>query len=175
MPVSAFNLPHLWAFDHAARMLVGERPWSLQTDVVGYPGPVEARIIAWAPILMTVPLRPLLGPVGAYNLVLLLAPTLAGLAAFAWLRRLVGPGVAAVAGALPFATSPYLLGCLAAGQICKAQIWLLPAALYVQQRSWETASEGAPAGAVRRWGARLLAIAALGALGFAMLKRAIGG
>jgi len=157
--VSAFNLPHLWAFDHAARMLDGERPFQLSTTAVGYPGPVETRFIAWVPILMAAALRPIFGPVGAYNLVFLLGPTIAGLAAFGWIRRAAGaPPLLASAAALTFATSPYMLGCLASGQICKSQIWIFPAALLAQHESV------APD---RTWRGRLVGLLALGATGLA--------
>jgi hypothetical protein len=45
-----------------------------------------------------------------------------------FLRRWAPPGIAAAAS-VAWALSPYLLGSMASGQTCKAQIWVLPAVL----------------------------------------------
>jgi hypothetical protein len=109
-------------------MLGGELPWSIRTDRVGFPETWEVRFIAWAPALAAAMLRPFLGPVAAYNVVVLLSPVTAVIAGHALLRRWAPPWTAA-AGALAWALSPYLVGALASGQTCKAQIWVLPAVL----------------------------------------------
>jgi hypothetical protein len=61
---------------------------------------VALGIVLW-PITVTA------GPVVAYDVAVLLALALSGVAAYAVLRRLVGPGLPALAGALLFELSPY--------------------------------------------------------------------
>ncbi len=128
--VSAFHDGHVWAFDHIARMLVGSEGHGGVTERIGYPGPVLARFIGWAPALMAAPLQPLLGPLGAYNLVMVLSPALAVGAAWALLRRATRVDSWTAAGlALAFGLCPYALGVLQSGQVAKLQHWLLPASL----------------------------------------------
>lgn len=81
----------------------------LTTQHVAYPGGAN---LMWntAVVLVGLVLAPVtvtLGPVVAYNVALLLAFALSGLAAYAALRRLVGPGWAALCGALFYELSPY--------------------------------------------------------------------
>ena len=125
--LGAFHAGHVWCFDHIARMVTLQEPWALSTGRIGFPLQGDTRFIAWAPALLAVPLRPLLGPLGAYNAVLLLAPAFSGLAAWALFRRLarVESWVAAGAAAA-FALCPYALGSLANGQVAKFNLWILP-------------------------------------------------
>jgi len=129
---TAFHDGHIWAFDHISRMLLGDRPLSQLTDAIGYPATVRAPAIAWLPALAAAPLNPLLGPLGAYNLVVLLSPAVAVLAMAGMLRHLTRchPWIAA-AGGLAFALCPYALGCLASGQTAKFQHWLVPLYLWM--------------------------------------------
>ncbi|MCB9791258.1 MAG: hypothetical protein H6741_00890 [Alphaproteobacteria bacterium] len=131
VPDSAFHPGHAWLFDHVARVLSGERPASLVTDRLAWPVGAELRPIAWGPALLAAPLRALLGPIGAYNLVVWLSPALSVLATAGLLRRVTpaGPWEAAAA-ALPFALSPFALGCLASGQVAKLQLWCLSLPLW---------------------------------------------
>lgn len=130
--LTPFHDGHIWAFDHIAKMLFGDRPLSQLTDAIGYPDTVRAPAIAWLPALLAAPLNPLLGPVGAYNVVVLLSPALAVLAMAGMLRKLTrcNPWIAAAAG-LAFALCPYALGCMASGQTAKFQHWLVPLYLWV--------------------------------------------
>ncbi len=130
--LSPFHDGHIWAFDHIARMLGGGRPLSTLTDAIGYPDTVHAPTIAWVPALLAAPLNPLLGPIGAYNTVLLMSPALAALAMAGLLRASTrcGPWIAAAA-AVAYALCPYALGCLASGQMAKFQHWLLPLYLWM--------------------------------------------
>ncbi len=139
---TAFHDGHIWAFDHIARMVGGDRPLSTLTDAIGYPETVRAPAIAWAPALLAAPLNPLLGPVGAYNTILLLSPALAALAFLGLVRSTTraGPALAAAA-AFAYALSPYALGCLASGQMAKIQHWMIPLVLWmlvvgIRGRAW---------------------------------------
>jgi hypothetical protein len=126
-PDTAFFDSYVWCFDHMARMVTGERPWSLRTGMLGYPSEPDVRFVAWAPALAAMPFRGWLGPLGAVNLVWLASPGWAALAAFALYRRLVGARPwAAAAGAVAYALCPVALGCLASGQFSKLQSWTLP-------------------------------------------------
>ena len=137
MVAGFFHGGHVWCFAHMADMLTGTAGW--QTEQIGWPHAVQLRFIAWAPAAMVAPLQASLGPVGAYNIALLLSFPLAA-AAGTWLIRLTGARAAsAAAGGLVFALSPVVLGFLAAGQIAKIQHWTLAVALV------------ALVGAVRRW------------------------
>jgi len=128
--LGAFHDGHVWCFDHIFRMLTFQEPWSTSTSRMGYPGPVDARFIAWVPALVGALLRPLLGPLGAYNAVVLLSPAAAALAAWALARRALGVSAWVAAGAaLIYAICPYALGSLANGQIAKISHWVLPLAL----------------------------------------------
>ncbi|MFT5679732.1 MAG: hypothetical protein ACI8RZ_000637 [Myxococcota bacterium] len=137
MVAGFFHGGHVWCFSHMADMIAGEAGW--QTDHIGWPHPVQLRFIAWAPAYLVAPLQDLLGPIGAYNIALLLSFPLAALAGM-WLIRLTGVRPAsAAAGGLVFAFSPVVLGFLAAGQTAKIQHWTLAVALV------------ALVGAIRRW------------------------
>lgn len=126
VPTSAFHSGHAWMFDHLARIALGERPLSWQTDALAFPAGAELRPIALAPALLAGLLRPVVGPLAAYNLSWLVSPALSGLAMMALARRLSGAGPAScAAAALPFALAPYALGCLASGQVAKLQLWAL--------------------------------------------------
>jgi hypothetical protein len=163
--VGAFHDGHVWAFEHVARGLVGLEPASGVTERIGYPGPVLARFIAWLPALVVAPLQPLLGPLGAYNVALLLGPALAVVAAWALLRRATGIDAWSAAGlSLGFALCPYALGVLASGQIAKLWFWLLPASLL--------AHSVAVRGPGRVWGILGCGLAAA-ALGFTSPSTAI--
>lgn len=122
--VSAFNGGHVWAFDYMARIFTGELPPTRLIDDLGYPEPRTATVVAWAPALLATPFRPLLGPVGAYNLLCLLSPALSFLGAWALIRRVseASPWVA-TAAALTYALCPYALGSLVNGQVEKLQLW----------------------------------------------------
>jgi hypothetical protein len=95
-----FHGGHVWCFAHMAEMLHGSADW--QTDQIGWPYEVQLRFIAWAPAVLVAPLQELLGPIGAYNVALLLSFPLAAICA-TWLLLLVDVRpMAAAAGGLVF-------------------------------------------------------------------------
>ncbi len=127
-PQTAFLDSYVWCLDTMARMVTGELPWSTSTSLLGFPATLDVRFVAWADMLVVLPLRGSLGPVGATNVAWLLSPGWAALAAFGFYRRLTrSGGWEAAAGAVAYALSPVALGCLASGQLSKLQHWTLPA------------------------------------------------
>jgi len=94
------------------------------------------------------PLEAAFGPVVAWNTLLLACVVTAGLATYAWLRRLELPAAAATVGGLAFAIAPYRLA-QSAGHLLGWIAVLLPVALYAFERS-RMASSGRAAHA---WGA----------------------
>ncbi|HEY7731147.1 MAG TPA: hypothetical protein VH950_09620, partial [Gaiellaceae bacterium] len=80
------------------------------------------------------PLDRVLGPVPAYNLLVLLAIVASGGLACWWLCALGLPGGAALAGGLAYALAPYLVAQAAAGHLAALVAALLPAMLLALER-----------------------------------------
>jgi hypothetical protein len=122
--LALFTPSHGWAFDHIARMLCGELPWSETTARLGWPRAQHLSFIAWGPAVLVAPLNRWLGPAVAVNAAAILLPVAAGLAAAGYARRAVGAGaVAAAAAGLVFAFCPPMIAALANGQLCKGNLW----------------------------------------------------
>ena len=137
MVAGFFHGGHVWCFAHMADMLAGAADW--QTDHIGWPYTVQLRFIAWAPAVLVAPLQDILGPIGAYNIALLVSFPLAAVMG-SWLLQVCGARPASsAAGGLVFAFTPVTLGFLAAGQVAKIQHWTLALALVVL------------VGAIKRW------------------------
>lgn len=134
--VTDFGDGHVWVFDRIARFVTGQLPFSTSSSDAGFPSVLDGRFLGWGPALLALPLRPFLGAVGAYNLVLLLTPTLGTLAAWLLLREATrcSPWVAAAA-AVPYGLCPYGIASLTNGQIEKAQIWIYPLYLWLLFRA----------------------------------------
>ncbi len=131
-----FHGSHVWCFDHMAGMITGTADWSHRTREIGFPETVQLRFIAWVPALLALPFRPFVGPVGAYNLVLLLSPAASALATWLFLQRVVGKRPWVCAGAaLSFVLGPYALGCMANGQMAKIQLWIIPLCLWAVSKA----------------------------------------
>lgn len=126
-----FHPGHVWCVEHVGQMVRGELPFGILTDRAGFPSQVAARCLVAAPAAMVAPLRSWFTAYGVYNLLVLGSPALAVL--FAWLlaRRVTAlSSLGAAAASVCFAVSPYVLGCYAGGQTCKAQVWTLAACLW---------------------------------------------
>ncbi len=150
----AFHRGHIWCVDHVQRMVLGEEPRTVLTDRAGFPGSAAARCLLLVPAVVTTPLRAVYGPLGAYNLLILATPAAAVLAAWALARRITdlsSAGAAAVG--VVYAVSPFVLGSFAGGQVCKAQVWTIPACLWAL--TWAVRGPRRPLG--------VIAAAALGA------------
>ncbi|MFH1466520.1 MAG: hypothetical protein ABIO70_19200 [Pseudomonadota bacterium] len=141
---SIFGPNHVWCGEQIWRFLSGRGPL-FHTTSAGFPWASEVRYLAWLPFLAVAPLRPFVGPLAAYNLVLLLSLPVSAVATWPLVRRWTGAGPwCAAAACIAFALCPFALGTLQAGELPKLQVGLLPLFLYTLQRALD-----APAG--YRW------------------------
>lgn len=124
---SAFGPSQIWALDYQGDVARGLK-LAVDIDEVGYPNLRHAAFLAWLPALIGIPLSAIWGPIGAFNLQILLAPTAAAVFAALWIRRATEADgwTAALAGCL-YGLSPYMLAQLAGGNIDKVQLWFYPA------------------------------------------------
>ena len=124
---SAFGDSHVWVWDHQWRALT-EGAALDPTCAAGYPFWRSFRAIGQGPGLVVMALRPLLGPLGAANLVQLMSLPLSALVAAVLVRRWTGvaPMVAAALGGI-YALCPNLLATLATLEISNSQAWIPPA------------------------------------------------
>jgi hypothetical protein len=123
---SAYGATHAWTADHLLQSILhGTDPHSLSS--LGYPWIREAQFIGWAPTVASWPLRLVLGPLAAFQLIVLLSLPFSALLAGKFIQRIgdCSPAIAAPAGIL-FAFSPYALATLQTGEAPKLQLWLLP-------------------------------------------------
>jgi hypothetical protein len=95
---------------------------------------VSARFIAWVPALVAFPINQLFGPIAAYNIAFLLCAGLAVPAMAALARGRGATPLAAATAGLVYALAPPVIGALANGQTCKAQVWVIPAVLAAMDR-----------------------------------------
>jgi hypothetical protein len=134
---SLFGASHAWTGEHLWQALTQGEPLH-STLRAGYPWERTARFIGWLPMLGTLPLRTILGPLACFHLGLLLALPLSSLAAWPLLRRWSGAGPWAVAaGCVAFALCPFALGTFGAGELPKLCIGLIPLFLYALDRALE--------------------------------------
>ena len=122
-----FHPGHVWAADQVSAMVAGRESWSGATSRIGFPEPVQLRLIGWAPLLLAVPLGWLLGSPLAIWVVIVAGLFATTLVTKALIERMyeVAPWTAAMA-ALTYAVCPFSLGVLANGQLAKMQLWCLP-------------------------------------------------
>lgn len=127
----SFHHGHIWCMDHLADQVRGAVPLTIHSDAVGFPEGAAARCLMVLPAVAAAPFQAWLGAVGTYNLTVLLTPVAAAVAACLLARRATDMDErAAAAVAVLYATSPFLLGSLSGGQVCKAQTWTIPACLW---------------------------------------------
>lgn len=132
---SVFGASHAWLGDHLWRVLTeGESMHS--TLRTGYPWTRSGRFIGWLPLLASLPLRPLLGPIATFQVLELLSLPLMSLAAWPLLRRWskAEPWTVA-AGCIAFALSPYALGVFSNGELPKLSLGLIPLFLWALDRA----------------------------------------
>ncbi|MCB9764830.1 MAG: hypothetical protein H6739_33955 [Alphaproteobacteria bacterium] len=131
---SAFFGGHAWVADHLFQVAFGDHHHTPTSDA-GYPWVRDARYINWGPTLLSWPLRAMLSPLGAYQLVHLLSIPLTALAAWPLLRRWTDADRATCAAAcLVWGLSPFLLSTLAIGETPKLNAWGLPLFLWALDR-----------------------------------------
>lgn len=127
---TAFSASHAWVAEHLWRALTGEHTHSPTADA-GYPFLREARYIGWVPSVATWFFRPLLGPIGAFNLVQLLSLPASAVAAWPLLRRWTDAEPPVIAAAcLVYGLCPFLVSTLGVGETPNLQAWGLPLVLY---------------------------------------------
>ncbi len=121
-----FGDSHVWVMDHVVDRILHAN-LSGSTSQAGYPQTWGMAVIGWGPLLATLPLRLLLSPLGAANLVQLLSLPLSALAATLLFRRFTeaSPVIAAALGAA-WSLSPTLLSTYGMGEISNTQAWILP-------------------------------------------------
>lgn len=125
----------------------------IHTQALYYPDGLDLAHGAMVPAaaLLLSPVTAVLGPVGSYNVAMVLSPVLAATFAFLLCRRLTGSFWAALVGGWLFGFSPYVLGQMA-GHLHLTLVFLVPAIVHLVVRAWD---RELPA----RWLAVLLAIA----------------
>lgn len=139
---SAYGATHAWSANHLLESLIaGQNPHSISD--LGYPWIREARFIGWAPAIASWPLNPLLGPVGAFQLVVFLSVGLSSVLAARLIQSITqcAPTQAAMGGLL-FALSPYQLSILQTGEAPKAQLWVIPLFLIAMKQCMESGKRG---------------------------------
>lgn len=109
MPGDGDPWQSLWGLWFIARSLLAEGRLPFHTDDLFYPLGVDLSVVVLVllPLLLAVPLVALLGPVIAYNAMMIGALALAGYATFLLAGRVVGHRGAAFLAGVIFAFSPY--------------------------------------------------------------------
>ncbi len=151
--VLMFGLPML---EHSGRMIgFGTDPqifiWALawwphallhgldpiNTHVIYYPEGLDLAHGATIPAaaILLWPVTALLGPIGSYNVAMVLSPALAAAFAFVLCRRLTGSAWAALVGGWLFGFSPYVLGQMA-GHLHLTLVFMVPAIVDLTLRAY---------------------------------------
>lgn len=163
---STFGDSHVWAFGLMRRLLEGRLGLDEQLIQAGYPMGGKVSFLGWGPMLLARPWMDLLGPLGAYNVALLMQPMLAGLAMLFFLRQVsqAKPGVLA-AISLAFAFGPFLLCTMGNGQLEKAPVAFYPLTLALLWRWVQPPKKPEGGGrALIRQGGLLLSLGVTGVL-----------
>lgn len=150
--LSTFGDSHVWAFGLMRRLLEGRLGLDEQLIQAGYPMGGKVSFLGWGPMLLARPWMDVLGPLGAYNVSLLMQPMLAGLAMMALLRQLSKAAPGMLAGlSLLFAFGPFLLATMGNGQLEKAPVAFYPLTLVLL---WRWVQPRAPGAGQEREGLR---------------------
>ncbi len=122
-----FHPGHVWVVDQVAEMLFGSESMSGITRRIGFPDPVQLRLIGWVPLLLAAPLVGLMGAPAAMWVSIILGFLVSGIVTMVLIRRVTGADTwSASAAGLVYVLSPFALGVLANGQLAKMQLWCLP-------------------------------------------------
>ncbi len=135
LPPGDYLQTYYWFWDFSDT-LFGSSPWL--TNIYEFNAGDVRMVSGFANFPMSVlwvALLPL-GPVGAYNALLLLSLILNSLCAFGLARAYCGDGWAAWPAALALAFSPILFSQVAAGQLMGLVAFLLPLTFLLVERAW---------------------------------------
>src|ERR1700761_1645295 len=110
-----------WAIGH------GHNPFL--TNAMWAPGPFDLATTGWAPLasLVAIPVTITVGPLAAYNLLILLSPALAGFFAFRLCHYITGKLAPSIVGGFLFGFSSYLVGQMM-GHLHLTLVFLIPLA-----------------------------------------------
>jgi hypothetical protein len=110
----------------------------IYTHALYYPDGLDLAHGAMVPAaaLLLSPVTAVLGPIGSYNVAMVLSPVLAATFAFLLCRRLTGSFWAALVGGWLFGFSPYMLGQMA-GHLHLTLVFLVPAIVHLVVRAWD--------------------------------------
>jgi len=116
----------------------------INTHALYYPDGLDLAHGAMVPAaaLLLAPVTAVLGPVGAYNVGMVLSPALAATFAFLLCRRLTRSFWASLVGGWLFGFSPYMLGQMA-GHLHLTLVFLVPAIVHLALRGWAGELRGA--------------------------------
>jgi hypothetical protein len=109
-----------WAISHGLDPLFTNLVWAPHTSSTVWMTSIPGPALVAAPITM------LFGPLVSYNLLMLLAPVLAALAAFQLCRVLTGSVTAALVAGYVFGFSPYVLGHAFSQHLDLVMVWPIP-------------------------------------------------
>jgi hypothetical protein len=120
---TAFGDSHAWVFSRLPHIL---KTGDFTSCSAGFPHELELRPIGWVPGLLSLPLQPWLGPMGATTLLQLLGPALSAAAAALYFGSLgVRSKAACLLGGLAFGCGPVLMGALQTGELPNSHAYLL--------------------------------------------------
>lgn len=100
---------HIWGYWWVAESLRGG-DWPDQTGLLSWPTGGTLWFIDTVQVLLSLPVQLLLGPVAAYNVVMILGLAFAGFAAWLLARELTRDAAASAVAMVAFGASPHLLG-----------------------------------------------------------------
>lgn len=100
---------HIWGYWWVAESLLGG-DWPDQTGLLSWPTGGTLWFIDTVQVLLSLPVQLLLGPVAAYNVVMIVGLAFAGFSAWLLARELTRDAAASVIAMVAFGASPHLLG-----------------------------------------------------------------
>jgi hypothetical protein len=105
------------------------------TNLMWAPGPFDLAATGWAPLaaLVAIPVTLTLGPLAAYNLLILVSPALAAFFAFRLCRYLTGRFAPSLVGGFLFGFSSYLVGQMI-GHLHLTLVFFIPLAVEIVLR-----------------------------------------
>jgi hypothetical protein len=131
---SADPMQYVWALKWLP-YAIGHGHNPILTSSMWAPGPFDLATTGWVPLgaFFAMPVTLTLGPLAAYNVLILLSPALAGYFAFRLCYYVTGRTAAAVVGGFMFGFSSYLVGQMI-GHLHLTLVFLVPLAVEIVLR-----------------------------------------